>query len=169
MFKIKKGFLNFSIIHERRINDYLKSLEKSGSLTTDQYKNIKAIGSRPGILYGLCKFHKATIDVCPPFRPIILGIETPNYKLAKLLVSELSSITFNEITVKGYFAFVEEIVHQDGKIFMGSLNIDSPFTKIPLKETINICTNLLYNHVDVIEGINTFEFENLLSLATQES
>ena len=97
-----------------------------------------------------------------------MGIETSSYKLAKLLVSELSSITFNEITVKGYFAFVEDIVHQDGKIFMGSLNIDSPFTKIPLKETINICTNLLYNHVDVIEGINTSEFEKLLFLATQE-
>ena len=38
--KIKKGILNFSINHERRINDYLKSLEKSGSLTTDQYKKI---------------------------------------------------------------------------------------------------------------------------------
>ena len=49
--KIKKEILNFSINHERRMNDYLKSLEKSGSLATDQYKKIKAIGSRPGILY----------------------------------------------------------------------------------------------------------------------
>ena len=65
--KIKKGILNFSINHERRINDYLKSLEKSGSLTTDHDKKIKAIGSRPGILYGLCTVHKAIIDVSPPF------------------------------------------------------------------------------------------------------
>ena len=43
--KIKKGISIFSINHERRINDYLKSLEKSGSLTTDQYKKIKAIES----------------------------------------------------------------------------------------------------------------------------
>ena len=49
--KTKKGILTFSINHERRINDYLKSLEKSGSLTTDQFKKIKAIGSRRGILY----------------------------------------------------------------------------------------------------------------------
>ena len=49
--KTKEGILNFSINHERRINDYLKSLEKSGSLTTDQFKKIEAIGSRPGILY----------------------------------------------------------------------------------------------------------------------
>ena len=52
---------------------------------------------------------------------------------------------------------------------MGSLDVDSLFTNIPLEETINICTNLLYNNEDVIEGINKSEFKNLLSLATQES
>ena len=49
------------------------------------------------------------------------------------------------------------------------LTVDSLFTNIPLDETINICTNLLYNNDDVIEGINKFEFKNLLSLATRES
>ena len=34
--KIKKGILNFSVNHERRIEDYLKSREKSGSLATDE-------------------------------------------------------------------------------------------------------------------------------------
>ena len=81
--KIKKIFLNFSINHERGIKDYLKSLEKTGSLTTDQYKKIKAIGSRPGILYELCKVHKAIIDVCLPFRPILSAVETPCYKITK--------------------------------------------------------------------------------------
>ena len=52
---------------------------------------------------------------------------------------------------------------------MGSLDVDSVFTNIPLEETINICTNLLYNNEDVIEGINKSEFKNLLSLATQSS
>ena len=41
---------------------------------------------------------------------------------------------------------------------MGSLDVDSLFTNIPLKETVNICT----------KGINKSDFENLLSLATQE-
>ena len=38
---------------------------------------------------------------------------------------------------------------------------------IPLKETIDIFTNLPYKNVDVIESINK-EFGNLLSLASQE-
>ena len=76
---------------------------------------------------------------------------------------KLFSITFNEFTVKDSSAFAEEIVHQDGKLFMGSLDVDTLFNNIPLKETINICTNLLYNNVDVIEGINKSELENFYS------
>ena len=64
---IKKGILNFSINHEKNINSYLKRLEKSGTVSTEQYKKIKAVGSRPGILHGLCKVHKAITDICPPF------------------------------------------------------------------------------------------------------
>ena len=32
---VKKGILIFSINHEKRINDYLNSLEKSGSLNSE--------------------------------------------------------------------------------------------------------------------------------------
>ena len=57
---------------------------------------------------------------------------------------KLSSITFNELTVKDSFAFAEEILHHDGKLFIGSLDFDSLFT----------------NNVDVIEGINKSNFDN---------
>ena len=39
------------------------------------------------------------------------------------------------------------------KRFVGSRNIDSLFTNIPLEENINICTNLLFDNEDIIEGI----------------
>ena len=142
--------------------------EKSGSLSSDQYKKIKTTGSRPGILYGLCKVHKAVTDIFRTFRPILSAIGTPSYKIPTFLVPKLSSIRLNEFTVKDSFAFPLEIVHQDSKLYMGSLDIDSLATNIPLEETIIICTNLIYNNVDVIEGINKFEFKNLLSLSMQE-
>ena len=125
----------------------MKSLEKSDSLTTNQYKKIKATWCRPGILCGLYKVHKVIVDVCPPFRPILSLIGTPSHKLAKFLVPKLSSITSNEFTGKDSFAFAEEIVHQNDKCFMGSLDMDSVFTNTHLEETINICTNLLYDNV----------------------
>ena len=84
-----------------------------------------------------------------------------SYTLANFLVYKLYSITYNEFTatyneftVKDSFAFTEEIVHQVSKLCHDSLNVNSLFTNIPAEETINICTNLLYNNVDVIESIN---------------
>ena len=78
-----------------------------GSMFTEQYKRIKAVERRPGILYGLWKIHKVIADVCQSFRSIFSANGTPNYKLAKFLVPKLSSITFNEFTVKDSFNFTE--------------------------------------------------------------
>ena len=106
----------------------------------------KVIGSRSRILYGLCKVHKAITDVYPPFRCILSVIRTPSYRLAKFLLPKLPSIRSNEFTMKDSIAFAEEIIHQDDKFFMGNFDVNSLFAnyryfKIPLKETINICTN----------------------------
>ena len=86
---LKKGILNFAVNHEEHMNKQLRSISKNGSLT-EQHKKIKAMGSNPGNLYGLCKVHKTVVDVCPPFRPILSATETPTYKLAKYLVPKLA-------------------------------------------------------------------------------
>ena len=52
---------------------------------------------------------------------------------------------------------------------MASLDVDSLFTNIPLDETINICTESIFNESDTVEGLNKSEFKELLSLATKES
>ena len=52
---------------------------------------------------------------------------------------------------------------------MGSLDVDSLFTNIPLEETIDICTNTIFSQHDVIEGTIKEKFRNILSLATKES
>ena len=70
---IKKRIFNFSINHEKNINNSLKQFEKSGTLPT-----IKAVGCRPGTLHGLYKVHKAIADVFQPFRYIFSAIRTPS-------------------------------------------------------------------------------------------
>ena len=101
---------------------------------------IKAVGSRRGVLYGLCKVRKAIVDICPPFRPILSAIVAPTYKIATFLVTILSCLTINEFTIKDSFSFPKEIVEQDSNFFMGSLDVGSLFANIPLEEIINICT-----------------------------
>ena len=52
---------------------------------------------------------------------------------------------------------------------MGSLDVDSLFTKIPLEKTINICTEWIYGQNDSVEGLTKSEFKELLSLTIKES
>ena len=87
-------------------------------------KSIKPVGSRPGIMYGLCKVHKEEVDGCPLFRPILSALQTPTYNLAKFLVPILDPLTKNEYTVKDSFHFAEEICEQDPSLSMGSLDVD---------------------------------------------
>ena len=121
-------------------------------------------------MYGLCKVRKDIVDNCPPFRPILSAINTPTYKLAKFLVPILKYLTSDEHTVKDSFAFAEEIVEQDSECFMGSLDVDSLFTNYcTIEETIDICTNSLFENMEKVEGLSKIEFKVLLSLATKES
>ena len=52
---------------------------------------------------------------------------------------------------------------------MGSLDVDSLFTNIPLEETIDICTSTLFENMEKVEGLSKIEFKELLSLTTKES
>ena len=51
---------------------------------------------------------------------------------------------------------------------MGSLDVDSLFTNIPLEETIEICTNELFKESETVESLSKSEFKEFLSLATKD-
>ena len=70
----------------------------------------------------------------------------------------MNSITSNEFTVKDAFCFAKEIDEQDTSIVMGSLDVDSLFTNIPLDEPTDIRYNTVCSEQDVIQGINKEEF-----------
>ena len=52
---------------------------------------------------------------------------------------------------------------------MGSLDVDSLFSNIPLDETIDICINQLFENTDTVEGCTKSELKQLQCLATKES
>ena len=147
---LKLTTINFAINQEKRVDNILKKLVAANSISEETKRSLKPVGTRPGIRYRLCKVHKDIIDNCPPFWPILSAIHTPTYKLAKFLVPILKSLTSNEYTVNGSFAFAEEIVEQDSEFFMGSLDVDSLFTNIPLEETIDICTKTLFENIEKV-------------------
>ena len=120
-------------------------------------------------MYGSCKVHKASVENCPPVRPVLSALNTPTYKLPKFLIPILKPLTTTEFAVKDSFHFAEETVDQQHHLFMGSLDVDSLFTNILLKETIEICTNELFKESETVEGLSKTEFKDLLSQATKDS
>ena len=93
------GILTFAVNQEKRADNIFKKLVAT-NITSEETRSLKPVGTRPGIMHGLCKVHKDIIDNCPPFRPILSAINAPAYKLAKFLVPILKSLTSNEYMVK---------------------------------------------------------------------
>lgn len=53
-------------------------------------------------------------------------------------LNKIHKITINEHTIKHSFHFSSKILGQGSSLFVGSLDLDSLFTNIPLKETLDI-------------------------------
>ena len=126
--------------------------------------SLKPVGTRPGIMYALCKGHKDIVNDFSSFLPILSTINTSTYKLAKFRVPNLKFLTSNKYRVKGSFNFYEESAEQDSEFFMASLDVDSVFTNMPLEKTIDICTNTLFENTETVEGLSEIKFKELLFL-----
>ena len=85
------GILNFAVNQEKSVDNIFKKLVATNSISEETRKSLKPVGTRPGIMYGLCKVHKDIIDNFAPFRPIFSTINTPTYKVAKFLAPILKS------------------------------------------------------------------------------
>lgn len=162
---------DYNYIHnqEKRISNSLKSLFNKKVINKELYNKLCPTGSKPGVLYGLAKVHKKSVNGSPPFRPILSAIGISTYNLAQFLVTLLSPLTSNEFTVKDSFEFAENIRLQNPDLYMTSLDVDSLFTNLPLDETIDICVNSLFENTDKVNGLSKEDVYNLLNLATKES
>ena len=85
--------LSFAVNKENRLDNIFKKFVTSKSLSEETRRSLKPVGTRLGIMYELCKVHKDIINNCKPFRPNLSAINTPTYKLAKVLVPILKSLT----------------------------------------------------------------------------
>jgi hypothetical protein len=169
--KFKKLDSDETIMRERRLHNYLKNLttvKRDRKLSVDDYKRIAPCGSRAGVMYGLPKIHK---ENCP-LRPIISAVGTYNYKLAKFLVEILSPLVENTYMIKDTFDFVNKVAHLNTNIdkTMLSFDVESLFTNIPTRETINIILRMVYKrNTKFFHGLTKEELEKLLIVCTQES
>ena len=116
-------WLNYIVNLEKKLKKHFKTLEKDSKMSENDFKSICPISTSPGILYDQPKVHKTVIKNIPQFRPILLAINTPVYKLAKFLVAILSPLMVNDYTVINSSNFARNVIKVDHNIFMASLDI----------------------------------------------
>ena len=148
-----------------KIKRLLSKLHKNSVLSNSTYRNLSPSGSKPDILYGLPKVHKANV----PLRPILSAIKIVSYSNARFLVPIIRAVEYSAYCVKDSFTFAAELKSYGHlkDCYMGSLDVTSLFTQIPLTETVEICANSLFPTANCINsGLNKAQFCELLHAAT---
>ena len=150
---------------EDKANRIIKKLKDGNNISENEYKSLYVVGSGPGVIYGLPKIHKQNT----PMRPVVSSINTPFYKLAKFLIPAIETFTRNEFTLNNSFEFFDKIrnMNLENK-FIVSMDIVSLYTNIPVKETINIATELIYENGN-FRNLSKNEFRKLLDSITSNT
>ena len=152
--------------NENKLNRILRKLLKQGHITREIYDDLFVSGSRPGFFYGLPKIHKPNA----PLRPIISGVGTFCYPIAKFLAKLLLLLTKNDSILKDTFDFVNRLKATTlSSTFMVSFDVSSLFTNVPLQDTIDIILQRVYDDNKVATTIPRDDMKSLLYLCTSKS
>ena len=96
-------------------------------------------------------------------RPIVSSIGTYNYHLSKFLTDLLDPIIPKSHCKMDSFTFCEEIKKVNAtNRFLISYDVCSLFTSIPLKDTIDMVVNLLFEHnpgLNITKAVSIKRFE----------
>ena len=161
-----KHKVNREVRHLTGIESNIKScidnlLLKNNYLKKEDYKIMRPYGRKPGVSHVLRKVQKPDeSNSSPPLRPIISGIGTCLYNLAKF--------TVNKYTIKDSFHFQMKFIT---KILTNVtlFDIQSLFTNIPLDETIEICLESLFYKKRKLVGLLKKHVKESLTRAVKSS
>ena len=113
-----------------------------------EYDKLHPSGSAPARICGTPKMHKfSSSDLFPKLCPIVSSIGTFTRNFTLFLCDLLSPLVPSDYSCKGTFSFVSEIKNANlSRKCIVSFDVTSLFTNIPLRETIDIAINLIFNH-----------------------
>ena len=132
----------------KTVQSYLLTLKNRAEISEEVYQEVHPTAAHPGRARGLPKTHK-TFQTLPKFRPIVDTIGTVYSSLGKYLTQLLQPLTCNEFRLKDSFDAANRInqipkrLFEEGYRFI-SFDVESLFTNVPLKRTINIVLDRIY-------------------------
>ena len=146
--KFKKLSADPTLLREGQLQCFLRKLKNKQFFTKEVYDEIYPSGSKPASTYSLPKIHKFNVQRNNlSLHPTVSSIGSCNYHLSKSLTDLLDLIIPTSHCTKDLFTFCKEIKKVSAtNRFLISYDVCSLFTSIPLKETIDIAVNLLFEH-----------------------
>ena len=134
-------------------------------ISSRDYRNkLYPTGSQPGKLYGTGKVHKPGV----PLRPVVSMVGTASYGLAqyldKIIKPHIPS-TYMLSSTAQFISRVKSFVFGAGDILV-SFDVESLFTNIPLKETIDLVADYVYKVKEAAPPFSKTVFKNMLKHAT---
>ena len=164
--KFKKLKSDPTLTQLTTLQNYLRTIYNRGEITSDIFSEVQPQSTKPARAHGLPKTHK-NFDTLPPFRPIIDTTGTAYQPISKYLTRLLIPLTMNSHTLKDSFEAVSRIqnipeqLFRDGYRFV-SFDVKSLFTNVPLKKTINIILDRIYNKQQINTTLKKRTLKKLL-------
>ena len=156
MKKLFSDLSNFKVIQKNPTLTWLKPVQNYGNTMfkrneiCEEKKQLQPMPTQLGCAHGLPKPHKAYSNL-PSFQAIIDTTSIPYYNIGKFLSSLLQRLKHNGYNPKGFFHAVKrirsippELLDKDNQFV--SFNVQSLFTNVPVKKTINIILDRVYNN-----------------------
>ena len=157
----RKNAKNPIVKEEERIIEILKQLKSENKISEELYNSLKPVGSQPPRLYGLAKVHKTGC----PMRPVVSMPGSPYEKIAKQVAKWLALVPECNIN-----SSTKEMCDDLGNHrlvnneCLVSFDIVSLYTNVPVLESIDVCSDLLFK--DRFLDIDKETFKILARLAS---
>ena len=164
--KFKRIDKDPTIMRLSTVQNYVNKLFNRSEINEEQKKVMRPKAALTGRAYGLPKFHKPFKHL-PKFRPIIDTINTPYHGIGKFLTSLLNPLAQNEYVVKDSFEAAAKINlisfgDTSDEYTFASFDVESLFTNVPLKKTIEIILNRVYSEKKISTTLSKRTLKKLL-------
>ena len=140
----------------KTVQNYVNTMFKRNEISEEEKKQLRPMAVQLGRAHGLPKTHKAYANL-PSFRPIIDTTSTPYYNIGKFLSSLLQPLAHSDYNLIDSFDAAKRIRSIPPELFDDDVSFDvqSLFTNAPVKKTINIISDRVYNE----KLINSYQFK----------
>ena len=148
------------------LQNYLRNLCNRGEISKVKFDQMRPKNAKPARAHGLPKMHQ-TFTSIPKFRPIIDTAGSSHYLVGKYLAQLLYPLTNNEFTLKDSFEDVNRIHDIPSSLLMNgykyvSFDVESLFTNVPIKKTIDVILTRIYNDHTIITNLKNHSLKKLI-------